>query len=104
MHEGEQRWGELVGERGARLGEFWNTGDLERTRRLLDELDIALIYVGQLEQHEHPQASAKFSEMVASGELSILHSNDRVTIYAVTGRLIQLADGRFAPAGALPKS
>ncbi len=97
MHEGEQRWGELVGERGAQLGEFWNTGDLDRTRQLIDELEIALIYVGQLEQYEHPQATAKFTEMVASGELSVLYSNDRVAIYAVTGRLVQLADGQFVP-------
>ena len=34
MHEGEQRWGELVGARGARLGEFGNSSDLERTGQL----------------------------------------------------------------------
>ena len=104
MHEGEQRWGELVGERGARLGEFWNTDDLERTRQLIAELDISLIYVGQLESHEHPLAEAKLDGMVANGELSVLYANQRVTIYAVAGRLVQTADGHFAPAGALPKS
>jgi len=98
MHEGEQRWGELVGARGALLGEFWNTADMNRTRQLIDELDISLIYVGQLETHEHPQARTKLDEMVANGELSVLYANERVTIYAVGGRLIQLADGRFAPA------
>ena len=97
MHEGEQRWGELVGERGALLGEFWNTTDLGRTRQLLRELEISLIYVGQLEQHEHPQATAKFTEMATAGELSILYSNDRVKIYAVDGRLLPLADGQFVP-------
>ena len=104
MHEGEQRWGELVGARGALLGEFWNTNDLARTRQLMDELEIALIYVGQLESHEHPQAEAKWDGMVASGELSLLYSNERVKIYAVRGRLVQTGDGRFVPAGALPKS
>ena len=99
MHEGEQRWGELVGERNALLGEFWNTGDPGRTRQLIDELDIALIYVGQLEMHEHPQAAAKLAQLVTDGTLSVLYSNDRVTIYAVAGRLVQLVDGQFAPAG-----
>ncbi|MGB5047776.1 MAG: DUF2298 domain-containing protein [Caldilineaceae bacterium] len=98
MHEGEQRWGELVGARNSLLGEFWNTDDLGRTRQLLDDLGIALIYVGQLEQHEHPQAAAKFAELVGTGELSVLYSNDRVTIYAVNGRLVQVGDGHFAPA------
>ena len=97
MHEGEQRWGELVGERGARLGEFWNTGDLDRTRQLIRELDISLIYVGQLETHQHPQAQAKWDAMAASGEISLVYSNDRVKIYSVAGRLIRLVDGQFGP-------
>jgi len=104
MHESEQRWGELVGARGAQLGEFWNTDDLMRTRQLRDELNISLIYVGQLERHEHPRAEAKWQAMVAAGELSMLYSNERVNIYAVNGRLIQLADGRFAPAGGVSGS
>ena len=99
MHESEQRWGELVGERGRLLGEFWNSPDPAYTRQLMNDLNISLIYVGQLEQHEHPQALAKFEAMAATGELQILFQNERVTIFAVSGRLIQLADGRFAPAG-----
>lgn len=97
MHEGEQRWGELVGERNGQLSEFWNSGDLARTRQLMSELEIALIYLGQLEQHEHPQAQAKFDGMVATGELSVIFQNERVTIYGVNSRLVQLADGQIAP-------
>ena len=98
MHESEQRYGDEVGARNALLNELWNTPDMARTRQLLDELNVALIYVGQLERHQHPQAVDKFQRMADQGLLTPIYRNERVVIYAVPGKLVQAEDGRFYPA------
>ena len=98
MHESEQRYGDEVGARNALLNELWNTPDMARTRQLLEELNVALIYVGQLERHQHPQAVDKFQRMADQGLLTPIYRNERVVIYAVPGKLVQAEDGRFYPA------
>ena len=100
MHESEQRYGDVVGQRNGLVNEFWNTADIGRTRQLMDELNIALVYVGQLERHQHPTVG-KFDEMVKQGLLTVLYQNDQVTIYAVPGKLVQGPDGIYYPARAL---
>ncbi|MBX2999729.1 MAG: glycosyltransferase family 39 protein [Caldilineaceae bacterium] len=97
-HEGEQRYGDIVGERGARFGEFWNTPDIGRTQQLIDELGVDLIYVGQLEQYLHPQGVDKLTRMAEMGMLIPIYENDRATIYAVQNRLIRTAEGYYYPA------
>ena len=42
--------GGLVGYRDGLHREFWSTPDVERTQQIIDELGVALIYVGQLER------------------------------------------------------
>jgi uncharacterized membrane protein len=98
MHEGEQRYGEQLGPRDALYREFWNTPDIARTQQIIDELDIALVYVGQLEQYQHPAAVQKLAQMAAQGALTPLFINERTTIYAVPGRLVQTADNTYIPA------
>lgn len=97
-HEGEQRYGDLVGERSARFGEFWNTLDIGRTQQLIDELGVDLIYVGQLEQYLHPQGVDKLEFMADQGILVPIYQNDRATLYAVPGRIIRAEDGIYYPA------
>jgi len=97
MHEGEQRYGEDVGKRDQLLNEFWSTPDGERTRQLIDELHIALIYVGQLEQDRHPEGVQKLKQMASDGHLTPLFQNERTVIYAVPGRLTQTAQGFYLP-------
>ncbi len=97
MHASEQRHGEQVGMRSELHREFWSTPSVERTEELFDQLQIALIYVGQLEQHQHPEGAQKLAQMAAEGRLEVLYENEGVVIYAVPGRLVAHADGWFAP-------
>jgi YYY domain-containing protein len=96
-HAGEQRYGDVVGERSARFGELWNTPDSGRTAQLIDELDIDLIYVGQIERHLHPGGVETMALLAQQGVLTPIYENDRVTVYAVNGRVMQTADGFYYP-------
>jgi uncharacterized membrane protein len=97
MHEGEQRYGEQVGPRDGLHREFWSTPDVGRTQQIIDELDIALVYAGQLERHQHPEGVQKIAQMAAQGLLTPVFENERTTIYTVPGRLVQTPDGVYAP-------
>jgi len=61
----------------------WNTLDWERTEQLIKELDIALIYVGQLERYQHADGVQKLEAMAAENRLTTIHENERVIIYGV---------------------
>lgn len=97
MHAGEQRYGEDVGRRSAWLNEFWSTPEVERTLEQIRELDVSLIYVGQLERHQHPEGVAKLERMAARGLLQPIYTNPRATLYAVPGTLIRGPDGWIYP-------
>ncbi len=94
MHAGEQRYGKDVGERHGQLSEFWNTEDLARMERLIEELEIGLIYAGQLERHQHPGADSRLAELAASGLLESVYRNPEVTIYAVSSHIQGQLEGR----------
>ena len=94
MHEGEQRYGDQVAARESLHKEFWATSSPERTMEIIDELQVGLVYVGQLERQLHPEGVAKLERMAAAGQLSPIYTNERVVIYAVAGRLAA-ADGGF---------
>ena len=87
MHAGEQRYGRDVGERHGKLSEFWNTEDLDRIRSLIDELEIGLIYTGQLERHQHPGADLRLEQLERTGLLESVYQNPEVTIYAVPSHI-----------------
>ncbi|MCB0129826.1 MAG: hypothetical protein KDD78_03225, partial [Caldilineaceae bacterium] len=97
MHASEQRFGEDVGLRDARHREFWDTPSVGRTVELIDELDIALIYVGQLERYLHPEGVAKLTQMAADDLLTPIFTNEGVIIYAVPGQLAQNDKGFYSP-------
>jgi len=83
MHAGEQRSAKDVGQRNGKLSEFWNTNELGRIKEIIRELNIDLIYVGQLERHQHPAAPARLEQLNAIGFLQTVFRNQKVTIYAV---------------------
>lgn len=83
MHAGEQRFAKDVGQRHGKLSEFWNTNELGRIEEIIRELNIDLIYVGQLERHQHPAAPARLEQLNAIGFLQTVFRNQKVTIYAV---------------------
>ncbi|MEZ4555451.1 MAG: DUF2298 domain-containing protein [Caldilineaceae bacterium] len=97
MHASEQRYGDEVGQRDGLHREFWRTPDIARTEELIDQLDIALIYVGQLERKVHPEGVDKLAQMAADGLLTVIYENERVTIYAVPGALVQNDEGVYVP-------
>ncbi len=85
MHEQEQRYADDVGYRDGLHRELWTTADVARTQQIIDELQVDLIYVGQLERYLHPDGVAKFEQMAADGMLRVVYQNERVTIYATPG-------------------
>lgn len=94
MHAGEQRYREDVGTRHGKLSEFWNTKDIERVEALIDELEIGLIYVGQLERHQHPQADSRLAQLEDSGLLESVYRNPEVTIYSIPSHIQGQLKGR----------
>jgi YYY domain-containing protein len=87
MHESEQRFGAQLGQRDGLHREFWSTPDVGRMQQLIDDLQIDLIYVGQLERFLHPDALPRLEQLTAEGKLDVFFQNDMVTIYGVSGRL-----------------
>jgi len=98
MHASEQRSGEIVSAREAQHREFWETPDIGRTLALIEELDVTLIYSGQLERYLHPGGVQKLEDMAALELLEPIYINERTTIFAVPGRLVAHEDGYLAPA------
>jgi uncharacterized membrane protein len=100
-HEGEQRYGGQVGRRSGLFREFWETSDVsdvQRTTAIAQELEIALVYVGQLERHQHPEGVEKMQQMAQAGILTPIYENERVTIYAFPDRLMPTEAGYYVPA------
>jgi uncharacterized membrane protein len=92
MHASEQRFSEQLGRRDALHREFWSTPDPARTQELINELNISLIYVGQLERYLHPEGVEKLEEMAAAGQIMPVFENEGVTIYGVPAQLAQKAE------------
>lgn len=97
FHAGEQHYASMVAERSALHIEFWESTDIPRTMQIIQELDIALIYVGQLETHLHSQGLDKLKHMYATGLLTIIYQNDKTIIYAVPTNIKQAEDGKYYP-------
>jgi uncharacterized membrane protein len=96
MHQGEQRYGDMVGARAALHHEFWTTMDLGRTEQIMAELDVDLVYVGPLEHYSHPEGVQKLAHMAANGQLIPLFNNEGAIIYGVPGQLAQTEQGYYA--------
>ena len=99
MHASEQRSGDVVPAREALHREFWETPDIGRTQALIDELDVTLIYAGQLERYLHPDGVQKLEQMAVMGLLEPVFANEGTTVYAVAGRLAGHDAGFYVPAG-----
>ena len=97
MHEGEQRYSEDLGPRDGLHAEFWSTTDVARTQQIMDEVGVALIYVGQLERFKHPEGVFKLEQMANNGLLTPIFQNERTVIYAVPDRLAQDKAGIYFP-------
>jgi YYY domain-containing protein len=85
MHQSEQRYGDLVGRRESKTRELFDTPDLATAWSIIEELDISLIYIGQLERAPGVYSAmgiAKFAAMAEAGMLYEVYRNPEVVIYA----------------------
>lgn len=97
FHEGEQRYGDQVGMRSALHRELWDTGIPNRMREIMDQLDVGVVYVGQLERYLHPFAMSSIDQLAQEGYLLPVFSNERTTVYVVPSRMMQDSEGNWIP-------
>ena len=84
QHEAEQRPQAPLGERESEVRELYQTPDPAQAERLIKELSVSYIYVGQLERIAYGDVGlAKFETMVQAGQLERAYSNQAVSIYRV---------------------
>ena len=88
QHQYEQRPGEQIGPRSVASQRFFSTTDIAEARRLLRELRVGYVYVGEMERLLFsPSALRKFDALAEAGELRVAYQNDDVTIYEVPSGL-----------------
>lgn len=92
MHASEQRFGAQVGARDGLHRQLWSSTDPAQMFELIEQLDVSLIYVGQLERHLHPEAAGTLEALAAGGQLAPLYENERVTIYGVPQHLANVME------------
>jgi YYY domain-containing protein len=76
LHQDEQRYGFMVGDRHRDMEEFYKTTDVQTALNIINKYDVRYIYVGQLEQGMRDETGptfqgAKFEQMSAP-EVGIL--------------------------------
>jgi uncharacterized membrane protein len=87
QHQYEQRPGEQIGPQAAAARTLFETTDIAAARRLLRELRVGYVYIGQLERALFGEdALRKFDILADAGELRVAHRNADVTIYEVVKR------------------
>jgi tetratricopeptide (TPR) repeat protein len=76
LHQEEQRYGWMVGDRHRDMDEFYKTSDIQTTLNLISKYGIDYIYVGQLEQgfrdEEGPSYDIAKFEQMAEPQVGIL--------------------------------
>ena len=91
MHQSEQRYGDMVGKREGKARELFDTPNSSVAQDVIEELDISLVYIGQLERAPGVYSAmglAKFDVMAESGFLHEIYRNPEVVIYAVAEKTI----------------
>ncbi|MFQ5611781.1 MAG: DUF2298 domain-containing protein [Anaerolineae bacterium] len=82
LHQDEQHYPADVGQRHADMDEFWKTLDPERAWALIEQYNIAYIYVGQVERNTYTdQSLQKFNTLATQGRLKVVYENDKTKIY-----------------------
>lgn len=85
--QGEQRYGSQTGPRSHEADVLFNSTDIGQARRIIEDLSIRYIYIGQLERNYYNAAGLeKFDRMVESGYLDVVFRNEGVIIYRVEGQ------------------
>lgn len=72
LHQDEQRYGWLVGDRRADIDNFFRTADVQAALTYISKYDIDYIYLGQLEQAWAGKAGMQKFEQLADPKVNIL--------------------------------
>jgi uncharacterized membrane protein len=77
---------DFVWQRATAIDDFYSTSDLQAARDFLRRYAVGYIVVGPLEHalYGFTGGLAKFDALTASGELTVAHRNDGVTLYQVS--------------------
>jgi uncharacterized membrane protein len=82
--QGEQRWGSQTGPRSHQVDVLFNGADLGEARRVIQDLHIRYVYIGQLERNYYDAAGLdKFERLAQEGYLRVVFRNTGTTIYEV---------------------
>jgi len=82
--QGEQRWGSQTGPRSRDAESLFNGTNIPQAKKIIQELDIRFIYIGQLERNYYRDTGlAKFEQMAQDGYLRIAFQNEGTTIYEI---------------------
>jgi len=85
--QGEQRYGSQTGPRSHEADVFFNSTDVGQAQRIIEDLSIRYIYIGQLERNYYNAAGLeKFDRMVEGDYLGVVFQNEGVIIYGVEGQ------------------
>ncbi len=85
-HQRQQRgsYGWMIDRRLADIKTMFDSANAATASALMRRYDVRLIYVGGLERAYYSAAGlAKFDQMVASGDLSVIYRANGVTVYEV---------------------
>jgi Tfp pilus assembly protein PilF len=98
LHQDEQRYGWLVGERRSDMDQFFTTPDINRALLILNKYDVEYIYLGEVERiryaAESPEGLTKFDDMVADGYLeTAFDKGNHVLVYHVVGAKVRASVG-----------
>src|ERR1043165_4169093 len=73
LHQSEQRYDWLVGDRDGQARQLFSTTDPQIALTIMSKYDIDYIYLGQLEQLRAGDGLQKFDQMVKAGVLKIAY-------------------------------
>src|SRR5205814_451794 len=76
LHQGEQRYDWLVGDRDGESRQLLSTTDPQMALTILSKYDVDYIYLGQLEQLRAADGMAKFDQMAKAGILKEVYRSN----------------------------
>jgi uncharacterized membrane protein len=62
------------------------TPDVGRAQQIINDMHVSYVYIGKLERTVYPsEGIGKFEQMAEQGLLTVVYSNEEVTIHQVGG-------------------
>ncbi|MBI4219227.1 MAG: hypothetical protein HY682_03710, partial [Chloroflexi bacterium] len=88
-HQRQQRveYAWAVTQRRADVNRMFTTTDKRAALALMQEYNVHYVYIGELERQYYPSAGIEKFERMADDGLKPVYTNERVTIYELTGTI-----------------